>query len=501
MAYRSTLTVTTLDGLCQLQLNIRRCHNAECSRYRHPYRPEEEGRWVLPHGEFGLDIIAFIGTQRYEKHRSVPEIHQALCKRGVTIAERTVTNLLARYEELVTLHLSSLARLRDLLTSQGHVILALDGLQPDVGHEVLWVLCDCLSGEVLLARSLLSASEADLAVLLREVQQALPVPIHGVISDGQHSIRNAVHSVLPGVPHQLCHFHYLREAAKPIYEADRHAKKELKKHIRGVCPIERTLEYRQDTEAEVIRDYCLAVRSALTDDGRPPLSASGLKLHERIAQITASLARVSGKGGLPRELERMQSFLTKGLAETHALWANVEMGYRWVHRAAHLLTNEEKQNASQVRQNYEALLAEIEQAKTSSETVTAMLATFRKVTASYWPGLFHCYDVADLPRTNNDLEQYFGSARYHERRATGRKVASPGVVVRGAVRVVASVASRLHHFCGADLQPRDIERWYTLRDELDVRQQSRRAQFRFRRDPGAYLADLENKLLLLRLPP
>jgi hypothetical protein len=197
----------------------------------------------------------------------------------------------------------------------------------------------------------------------------------------------------------------------------------------------------------------------------------------------------------------MQSFLLKGLAATHSLWTDVEIGYKWVHRAVHLLTNDEKQTASLVRQNYETLLVEMEQASTPCEIVTTMLTTFRKVTASYWPGLFHCYDVADLPRTNNDLEQYFGSARYHERRATGRKTASPGVVVRGAVRIVASVATRLHHFCGADLQPTDIGRWYTLRDELDMRQQSRRAQFHFRRDPDVYLATLENKFLLLRLPP
>ncbi len=291
MAYHSTRTITTLDGLCQFLLTIRRCHNPACERYHYPYRPEEEGRWALPHGEFGLDIIALVGTLRYEMHHSVPEIHQELCKRGVIIAERTVTNLLARYEELVTLHLTNHTRLRERLAMQGHVVLALDGLQPDVGHEVLWVLRDCLSGEVLLARSLLSASETDLAVLLREVQQALPVPIHGVVSDGQHSIRNAVRSILPDVPHQLCHFHYLREAAKPVYEADRHAKKELKKHLRGVRPIERAVERRQDTEAEVIRGYCLAIRGALTDDGRPPLSAPGLKLHERISHITASLTR------------------------------------------------------------------------------------------------------------------------------------------------------------------------------------------------------------------
>src|SRR5205814_3248853 len=107
------------------------------------------------------------------------------------------------------------------------VVLALDGLQPDVGHEVLWVLRDCLSGEVLLPRSLLGSTQDELAALLREVETALPVPIRGVISDGQPSIRRAVKAALPGVPHQLCQFHYLREAARPIYEADRHAKKEL----------------------------------------------------------------------------------------------------------------------------------------------------------------------------------------------------------------------------------------------------------------------------------
>jgi hypothetical protein len=103
-------------------------------------------------------------------------------------------------------------------------------------------------------------------------------------------------TVLPDIPHQLCHFHYLKEAAKPEYEADKHAKKELKKYLRGVRPIERAVEKRRDVEAEAIRGYCLAVRSALTDDGRPPLSAPGLKLYKRITAIAALLNRVSEKG-------------------------------------------------------------------------------------------------------------------------------------------------------------------------------------------------------------
>lgn len=294
--YTSHRVVTTLRGRLGLHLKVYRCPDPVCSRYQRPYRPEAEGALVLPQHEFGLDIIAAVGALRYVEHRSVPEIHQRLRARGVDIAERTVTHLLHRYDELLALSLSDPARLRSMTAKQGRVILALDGLQPDVGHEVLWVLRDCLSGEVLLAKSLLSATAQDLGALLRTVGEVLGVPIVAVLSDGQHSIRKAVREALPGVPHQLCHFHYLREAAHPVYEADRHAKKELKKRVRGIRPLERKVEGRSDAEAEVVRGYCAAVRSALTDDGRPPLEASGLKLHARLSAIEQSLSRAE-KGG------------------------------------------------------------------------------------------------------------------------------------------------------------------------------------------------------------
>ena len=299
-AYHNYRTITTLDAVVRFTLQIRRCLNSNCPQLRQPYRPEAEGHFALPKHEFGLDVIAFVGTQRYRQHRSIPDIHQALVDRGVAVAQRTVTNLLDRYDERLSLTLQDTHRLRRLTESKGRVILALDGLQPDMGHEVLWVLRDCLSGEVLLAQSLLSAAQDDLADLLRRVQTALSVPIVAVISDGQLSIPNAVDLALPRIPHQLCHFHYLREAARPIYEVDRHAKKELKKHVRGVRPIDRQLEARTDREAEVIRGYCQAVRSSLTDDGRPPLAASGLKLHHRLSAISDSIARIEKRGPYPR---------------------------------------------------------------------------------------------------------------------------------------------------------------------------------------------------------
>ncbi len=126
------------------------------------------------------------------------------------------------------------------------------------------------------------------------------VPVLGVVSDGQTSVRRAVERALPGVPHQLCRFHFLREAARPVFEADRHAKVELKKHVRGVRPIERSLEGHDDPAAEVARGYSAAVRSAITDDGRPPLAASGLKLKARLEAVADSLDRVAEKGAARR---------------------------------------------------------------------------------------------------------------------------------------------------------------------------------------------------------
>ncbi len=128
--------------------------------------------------------------------------------------------------------------------------------------------------------------------MLSEVVAALPQTITAVVSDAQPSIRKAVASALPHKPHQLCHYHYYKEAFQPLIEADRHAKKELKKLVRGVRPIERSVSEEQEPIGKVVKGYCLAVRSALTDEGHPPLDPPGVKLHQRLTKIYSSLEGV-----------------------------------------------------------------------------------------------------------------------------------------------------------------------------------------------------------------
>ena len=171
-----------------------------------------------------------------------------------------------------------------------------------------------------------------------------------------------------------------------------------------------------------------------------------------------------------------------------------------MHRAARILKNEGGQRIEELRRDYRLLLSEMSRRKEEAGTLSGAVSLFLKVSRSYWKGLFHCYRFPDLPRTNNDLEHHFGSVRYGERRASGRKGASPAMVVRGSVRVVAAVATPPGGFIADDIRPTDIQRWRTLRASLERRRESRRAQLRFRRDPAAYLAKLEEQLLKQALP-
>jgi hypothetical protein len=164
------------------------------------------------------------------------------------------------------------------------------------------------------------------------------------------------------------------------------------------------------------------------------------------------------------------------------------------------LVNAGQETGAKVRRRFVGLLATMQRYRPRLGSLGSALDHFRKVACSYWPGLFHTAGVPDLPRTNNALEQLFGSQRYHERRATGRKTASPSAVLRGSVRLVAGIATRLQPPSGQDLGRVDRGQWQNLRRQLECGRQARTARTRFRRDPDAYLAALERQAQQPTLP-
>jgi len=181
------------------------------------------------------------------------------------------------------------------------------------------------------------------------------------------------------------------------------------------------------------------------------------------------------------------------------LWPSIRLAFGWVHQAAHIL-GVDGIDTEAARKRLGGLLGAMACHRDKVGGLASAVDHFLKVSRSYWPGLFHCYEVADLPRTNNALEQLFGSYRHHERRVSGRKVASPALVLRGSARIIAAVATRQQPERVRDLIGADRQAWVELRATLTERRQRRIERRRFRRDPEGYLRLLEAKLVQPRLP-
>jgi hypothetical protein len=180
----------------------------------------------------------------------------------------------------------------------------------------------------------------------------------------------------------------------------------------------------------------------------------------------------------------------------------IRRSFRWVHAAARILKNTAGRAANDVKTRYARLLDGWRDRRDACGTLGDAVNRFLKVTDSYRPGLFHYLEVPGLPATNNDLEQFFGAQRHHERRTTGRKVASPSLVVRGSVRVLAATLTRLAPISAQDLAAVDPVKWRETRARLKQRHHARVLRSRFRRNPAAYLAELEQQAFRQQaLPP
>lgn len=188
--------------------------------------------------------------------------------------------------------------------------------------------------------------------------------------------------------------------------------------------------------------------------------------------------------------------IEEGLKQTEDLWPEVEEGFGWLKQMAELLANSELLTGEQVQQKFRQLLDPIKQAaqrarQQGQEKLAMALEHLVKVSGSYEPGLFHCYDVMDLEPTNNDLEHEFGRLRHHERRVSGCKKGSKNLVLRGPVRLIAMLVTRLEDITSEELAPDDLQRWRRERAKLHERRKSRAKQRQFRKDPDGYLEKLE----------
>jgi hypothetical protein len=287
-----------------------RCSNPGCAFGRTVYRSARaEARQVRGHG-YGLDVVGRIGHLRFTEHRTREEIWRRLHEEhAVAITERHVQHLLEVYLALLRASGEDLeARLGPVARDHGGLILALDGLQPEQGNEQLWVVREVHSGAIVAAANLQQASAPFLVPLLRPVQTT-QLPVLGVISDAQESVRLAVAEVFPGVPHQLCQYHALREATELLWEADRHLLVQVKKELRALREVEERTRQRMaqrqaagaapDPVEGVVLDTVLALRQVMRERGTQPLDFGALRALDQLAALGDTLDRALAKKGSP----------------------------------------------------------------------------------------------------------------------------------------------------------------------------------------------------------
>ena len=391
------------------------CISTMCGK---TYRSMEADMLSLPYRTYGIDVIVEIGYLRHEEKRSMDEILKALRSLGIRMSRTECYILTHVFEELIAIRPVEFdPDWYDQVIGNGGIILAVDGVQPERGNSTLYVLQDALTSKVLYADYLNSSSSDNIASMIGKVRDAmkrLDIPIIAVISDHQASIRIGVEKALPGVNHQFCHFHVLRNALKPIIDMDRGMKKNMRKRIRGISTIESSIRDRDDPQAYIIRDACSLLRGLLIYPGTTPLDFSGMKVFQELASLDGTLGRMDSAH------------------HDHELQNLMKITGRWREFAA-----EYRDVASLAR--YAASLMKILSSRSGSDKVRAALAEFigklrRKMgdggifsnlgamvdtIEHHWNGLFFCYDDPRIPRTDNGLEITIRHNKTSYRRISG----------------------------------------------------------------------------------
>ena len=305
----SERTVVTLGGVIKVTHGGYRCLNPECSLRGRTYRSAAADVLALPRMTFGLDIVMLVGQLRLGKHQTLDETHQELQRRlaplGASVSRREVMYLFDAFN-LVLRAASDAAQdqeWRSEVEKNGGIIVSIDGIQPDVGNETIYLVRDALTGRLLNAENVTESGVSRLKEVLAPAV-ALKVPVLGTMSDAQESEVMALKELWPDVPYQTCQFHALERASRPIGKEDNQIKAEMRGAMQeGLIKVRKSIREQKesisDAEAqqlEILDDYALGIQTALNQKGKTPLKYVGIEAEEALDEVAASLERLEKKG-------------------------------------------------------------------------------------------------------------------------------------------------------------------------------------------------------------
>jgi hypothetical protein len=331
--------IHTLEGPVELVCKLNHCPDPACPGHSHTKSPELEITIALPKWAIGWDVLCWIGHRRCSRHWSISQIQGELWDDyGIRLSDDSIARYIRHYQVMLAARQQDPEALRRHYESVAEIILSIDGIQPEKGHETLYVVRELTQKRVWFAEPLISATADEVRRLIVQAKQwaeSLGTPVTLWLSDRQDAFVTGIAAEFPDVPHRYCANHFLRDVAKPVLEADSHAKVAMRKKVRGRRRIEQAVLKRQgveqservaqgDPEAEtpvletpadapavapdadsadtVVLDYCAAVRGILNDDQGGPLHPPGVRMAEALSEVRESIERNidEQKGGSPK---------------------------------------------------------------------------------------------------------------------------------------------------------------------------------------------------------
>lgn len=409
--------VITMNGTYKVTSYAFRCSNPRCEHRNVVYKSGEAEFMAPKYRNFGLDVIVEIGYLRFREKRTIDEIQLVLVKRGVDISRTEVYVLIEVYLELVHSRPLPDGEFLKAAKANGGIVLVIDGVQPEKGNETLYLVMDALTGKVLYATTVLSANSDTVAGMIEEVKK-LGLPVIAVVSDHQSSIRLGVKKALPGVPHQFCHFHYLKNAFKPLSDLDSNLKVGLKRKVRGVKKVEDEAKKLGGKEKDVILDFCALLRRLLLITGKYPTDPGGVKVFEGMEALNRTLEICVKKREHPLLLKLLRMTEARRRFEPQHKKVKSLLGLQ--NKVREILSSK---NPISAKVRLGMLVSKVKRMsmKEKDPETRECLGTFVKVTKSHWDGLFHCMDDERIPRTNVTIEVKIGRMKRDYRRISGRK--------------------------------------------------------------------------------
>jgi MULE transposase domain len=325
--------IHTFEGPVEIVCKLAHCPNPHCPGAHQTLSPLAEAQLTLPHWTIGWDVFCWLGHRRFARHWSIPQLRLELRDTyQIALSDDALTDYVRHYQLMVAARQQDATQLAAAYRDLDALILTIDGLQPEKGHETLYVVRELRAKRVWFAEALLSSTTAEVQRLVAKAKQwaqQLGKPVRLWMSDKQEAFLQAVAAEFPEVPHRYCQNHFVRDVAKPVLAADSQAKVTMRQKVRGLRAIERDLLAPQQTPAaaearveapaaaeapavppaeaaRVALDYCAAVRGILNDDQGGPLQPPGLRMAAALTEVRASLQRNldAKKGGARRNLCR-----------------------------------------------------------------------------------------------------------------------------------------------------------------------------------------------------